>query len=150
MRILETYIGDFEQDDVAEQMPRCDNRDISVSGNSAPTSTYLKRPLRSFNAAKSMRKLETQSMLDDERHATRYVVNQLASAFVPKKFFGIPCIIRDISKTGACLEFCEETLMMPHQLILYIDDFQFRVDCEPRWHDQHKMGLLFMLRKRRA
>ena len=67
-----------------------------------PTSTYLMQPLRSLSAAKSMRKLDTQFALDDERRARRYIANKLAEVYAPKEFFGTPCIIRDISGDG-CL-----------------------------------------------
>ena len=136
----------FSKSELAERTSLGDQSDIAVCRSSVPSSTYLLQPLRSLRIAKSSSKPEKQLVLDDERRAPRHTVNLLAEVFVPEKFFGMefmPCIIRDISKTGVCLEFNEAMLNVPDQLTLSIDDFQFTVECKPKWIDCRKLGLIF-------
>ncbi len=141
----EVFTNGRTRSKLAKKMRLSEKDNISVRRGLVPTSTYLMQPLRSLSAAKSMRKLETQFALDDERRARRYIANQLAEVYAPKEFFGTPCIIRDISETGACLEFHQEMSLMPDQLLLNVDDFQLTVECKPKWSDCCKMGLLFVI-----
>ncbi len=59
----------------------------------------------------------------------------------------VPCIIRNLSETGAKLEF-EQAYLLPAEFILQIDLEDFEVTCERRWEEGLRCGVEFISEKR--
>ncbi|MET1414563.1 PilZ domain-containing protein [Roseibium sp. HPY-6] len=59
----------------------------------------------------------------------------------------VPCIVRNLSETGAKLEF-EQAYLLPHEFVLQIDLEDFEVTCERRWEDGLRCGVEFTSEKR--
>lgn len=59
----------------------------------------------------------------------------------------VPCIIRNLSETGAKLEF-EQAYLLPQEFDLQIDLEDFEVTCERRWEEGLRCGVEFISEKR--
>nr|WP_319386610.1 PilZ domain-containing protein [uncultured Roseibium sp.] len=59
----------------------------------------------------------------------------------------IPCIVRNLSESGAKLEF-EQAYLLPQEFVLQIDLEDFEVTCQRRWEDGLRCGVEFISGKR--
>ncbi|WP_434052737.1 MAG: PilZ domain-containing protein [Roseibium sp.] len=59
----------------------------------------------------------------------------------------VPCIVRNLSESGAKLEF-EQAYLLPQEFILQIDLEDFEVTCQRRWEDGLRCGVEFISGKR--
>jgi len=59
----------------------------------------------------------------------------------------VPCIVRNLSETGAKLEF-EQAYLLPQEFVLQIDLEDFEVTCQRRWEDGLRCGVEFISGKR--
>ncbi|CTQ56181.1 hypothetical protein LP7551_04740 [Roseibium album] len=59
----------------------------------------------------------------------------------------IPCMVRNISESGAMLEF-ETAFILPKEFNLYIDLEDYEVTCERRWEKGLRCGVQFIGEKR--
>ncbi|MCV0428159.1 MAG: PilZ domain-containing protein [Roseibium sp.] len=60
----------------------------------------------------------------------------------------IPCLIRDLSESGAKLEF-DQPYMLPEEFVLQIDLQDYEVSCKRRWIEGLQCGAEFVGEKRR-
>jgi len=105
---------------------------------SSPTSSYLTRPLRSIDAARTMSNLKARLLIADERRsADRHAANLSAKAIGSANFTARECVVRDISETGVRISFKEAVPELPELLKLHIE-------CELRWQTQRDSGLAFI------
>jgi hypothetical protein len=58
-----------------------------------------------------------------------------------------PCTVRDISSTGAALEFSDLVSqilrLIPETVTLVIPEDKLRLSCRVAWHRNYKMGVAF-------
>jgi hypothetical protein len=54
----------------------------------------------------------------------------------------VPCVIRDLSETGAKAEF-DLGWIVPSHFVLFVDLEGFKVECEKVWHQGKLYGLRF-------
>ncbi|WP_422039456.1 PilZ domain-containing protein [Roseibium sp.] len=59
----------------------------------------------------------------------------------------VPCIVRNLSDSGAKLEF-EQAYLLPQEFVLQIDLEDFEVTCQRRWEDGLRCGVEFISGKR--
>lgn len=59
----------------------------------------------------------------------------------------VPCIVRNLSESGAKLEF-EQAYLLPQEFVLQIDLEDFEVTCQRRWEDGLRCGVEFISGKR--
>ena len=59
----------------------------------------------------------------------------------------VPCIVRNLSESGAKLEF-EQAYLLPQEFVLQIDLEDFEVTCQKRWEDGLRCGVEFISGKR--
>jgi len=59
----------------------------------------------------------------------------------------IPCIVRNVSESGALLQF-EQAYMLPKEFDLHIDLEDYEVTCERRWEEGLRCGVQFISEKR--
>jgi hypothetical protein len=55
----------------------------------------------------------------------------------------IPCTIRDISKTGAALEFAYSTKTIPTSFTLLMPEDRLRLPCRTVWRNDFRIGVAF-------
>jgi hypothetical protein len=79
----------------------------------------------------------------ETRIATRHRVNKAAAV----EYGGLkqPCIVRDISDTGAALEFSDliRAMRLPERFNLIVPDDGLRLACRIVWHREYRMGVTF-------
>ena len=58
-----------------------------------------------------------------------------------------PCTVRDISSTGAALEFSDLVSqvmrLVPEKVTLVIPEDKLRLSCRVAWHRNYRMGVAF-------
>jgi hypothetical protein len=79
----------------------------------------------------------------ETRIATRHRVNK--PAIVEYGGLKQPCILRDISSTGAALEFPDlaRTMRLPERFNLIVPEDKLRLACRTVWHREYRMGVTF-------
>ncbi|WP_236843030.1 PilZ domain-containing protein [Bradyrhizobium icense] len=55
-----------------------------------------------------------------------------------------PCIVRDISSTGAALDF-SELIRIPNEFTLILPDDKLRLPCRVVWRKEYRLGVVFDL-----
>lgn len=84
---------------------------------------------------------------DDEaaagQRALRTRVLKGAHAAFNQEFSAIPCIVRDMSDTGARLQF-DEGWFVPPLFTLFVEIDGFKVECERVWHKGSSCGVRFI------
>jgi hypothetical protein len=55
-----------------------------------------------------------------------------------------PCIVRDISSTGAALDF-SELIRIPDEFTLILPDGKLKLPCRVVWRKAYRLGVLFDL-----
>jgi hypothetical protein len=81
--------------------------------------------------------------------APRVRVLKGAHAAFNKEFSAIPCMVRDLSETGAKLEF-EGGWFVPEQFTLHVDVDGYKVECRRLWHRGRFCGVEFIGEKIRT
>lgn len=66
-----------------------------------------------------------------------------AHAAFNQEFSAIPCVVRDLSETGARLQF-DEGWFVPPLFTLFVDVDGFKVECERVWHKGSHCGVRFL------
>ncbi len=79
----------------------------------------------------------------DRRSARRQRVLKAAVAAFNQEFSTYPCIVRNISDTGAKLEFADPT-QVPSSFVLHVELDGFKVECERVWQHGHDCGVRFI------
>jgi protein involved in temperature-dependent protein secretion len=56
-----------------------------------------------------------------------------------------PCIVRDLSTTGAALEFSDpaRSMRLPERFNLIVPEDKLRLACRTVWHRDFRMGVTF-------
>ena len=56
-----------------------------------------------------------------------------------------PCTVRDISSTGAALEFADPVVLhqLPEKITLVIPEDELRVSCRVVWQRNYRLGVAF-------
>ena len=117
----------------------------SDSVSSQPTSTYLARPLRSLDAAKTITNVKARLLAANERRSSdRHMANLTAKVIGLADFKALKCNVRDISETGVRLSFEEPAPALPKLLKLHIEDLNLIVSCELKWQTDYQSGLIFV------
>ncbi|MEQ8479549.1 MAG: PilZ domain-containing protein [Hoeflea sp.] len=75
--------------------------------------------------------------------APRMRVLKGAHAAFNQEFSAIPCTVRDLSETGAKLEF-EGGWFVPEQFTLHVDVDGYKVECRRLWHRGRFCGVAFI------
>jgi len=83
----------------------------------------------------------------EKRAARRQRVLKAAVAAFNMEFSTIPCVVRNLSETGARLEF-NEGAAAPERFVLQIELDGFKVDCERVWQRGNICGVRFVSEKR--
>ncbi|WP_420408805.1 PilZ domain-containing protein [Hoeflea sp.] len=81
--------------------------------------------------------------------APRVRVLKGAHAAFNKEFSAIPCKLRDLSETGAKLEF-EGGWFVPEEFTLHVDIDGYKVECRRLWHKGRFCGVEFIGEKIRT
>ncbi|MEQ8305700.1 MAG: PilZ domain-containing protein [Hoeflea sp.] len=81
--------------------------------------------------------------------ALRVRVLKGAHAAFNKEFSAIPCTVRDLSETGAKIEF-EGGWFVPEQFTLHVDIDGYKVECRRLWHRGRFCGVEFTSEKIRT
>lgn len=81
--------------------------------------------------------------------APRIRVLKGAHAAFNQEFSAIPCTVRDLSETGAKLEF-EGGWFVPEQFTLHVDIDGYKVECRRLWHRGRFCGVEFISDKVRT
>lgn len=79
----------------------------------------------------------------ETRIAPRYIVNKPAVAdYGGDKY---PCVVRDLSTTGAAIEFPERVNVIPIKkgFTLIIPDDRLKLPCRIVWQRDYRMGVTF-------
>jgi two-component system chemotaxis response regulator CheY len=82
--------------------------------------------------------------MDDRRSATRTRVLKSGKILLGKH--AVPCTVRNVSETGACLE-VQTTAGVPSDFILIIGNDPERT-CKTIWRDHRKLGVQFKEREK--
>lgn len=82
------------------------------------------------------------SVEETERPRRSRVLKGAHAAF-NQEHSAVPCIVRDLSETGAKLEF-DLGWIVPSQFTLFVDIDGFKVDCEKVWHRGNFFGVRFI------
>lgn len=79
----------------------------------------------------------------ETRIAPRFRVNKRAT--VEYRVFKLPCTVRDISITGAALDFSDlvRSLRIPSKFVLVIPEDQLTLPCHVVWQRDYKIGVAF-------
>jgi PilZ domain len=81
--------------------------------------------------------------LVETRIAARHRVNKPATV----EYGGLkqPCLVRDISVTGAALEFSDliRVMRLPERFKLIVPEDGLRLRCRIVWHRDYRMGVTF-------
>jgi len=56
----------------------------------------------------------------------------------------ITCMIRDISTSGAALQFSERTDRIPASFDLIIPEHGLKLSCQVAWRSPFRMGVMFL------
>jgi PilZ domain len=54
-----------------------------------------------------------------------------------------PCIIRDLSVTGAAIEFSDLSAMVPEAFTLVVPEDKLNLRCRVVWRNGYRMGVTF-------
>lgn len=90
------------------------------------------------------------SLEDERRWATRKSCATAGIIMTPALAIPVPCIIRDMSTTGARLEIREagavagSKLKLPSTFMLVIRTDRFEVDCAIQWRRGGEIGVRFL------
>jgi len=79
----------------------------------------------------------------DRRAAERRKTNMAAKALLPNTREALPCVVLDISSTGARVQVEETDQFLPTALKLYITKMSVIANCEQRWRKGREIGLEF-------
>lgn len=88
---------------------------------------------------------ETESDLNERARRARAL--KKGKLLFNRGLRSVPCIIRNLSDTGAKLEF-EQAYLLPQEFVLQIDLEDFEVTCERRWEEGLRCGVEFISEKR--
>ena len=79
----------------------------------------------------------------ETRIAPRHKVNKPAT--IEYGALKQPCIVRDISMTGAALEFSAQirAIRLPERFSLVVPEDKLRLPCRVAWHREYRMGVTF-------
>lgn len=80
---------------------------------------------------------------DASERALRTRVLKGAHAAFNQEFSAIPCVVRDMSDTGARLQF-DEGWFVPPLFTLFVEVDGFKVECERVWHKGSSCGVRFL------
>lgn len=79
----------------------------------------------------------------ENRVAHRQRVLKSARASFNDQFSAIPCVMRNVSETGARLQF-EDMAIVPRVFTLFVDLDGYKVQCERVWQDGKSCGVRFV------
>jgi len=122
-----------------------DEERLSDCEPSSPTSSYLTRPVRSIDAARTMVNVKARLLKSNERRGSdRYAANLSAKASGLQNFTARKCVVSDISETGIRISFSEPIPELPKFLKLHIEDLHLIVKCELKWQRHRNSGMAFV------
>lgn len=87
--------------------------------------------------------VEQEGQDSELRTARRQRVLKSARASFNDEFSAVSCVMRNVSETGAKLEF-EEIVVLPRSFTLYVDLDGYKVQCERVWQDGRSCGVRFV------
>jgi hypothetical protein len=80
--------------------------------------------------------------MEERRRLTRHVVNKPAKIGFDDQSSLIDCIVRDLSSSGACLQF-PAPLQAPELFELSFDNFRSTRACRVAWRQPDRLGVCF-------
>ncbi|MFZ1814616.1 MAG: PilZ domain-containing protein [Rhizobiaceae bacterium] len=87
--------------------------------------------------------MTTENESNEHRVAFRQRVLKTAIAAFNEQFSAIPCVVRNVSETGAKLEF-EDPSIVPREFILHMELDGYKVKCERVWLSAKLCGVRFI------
>jgi len=84
---------------------------------------------------------------EGRRTARRARVLKSAIASFNQNFSSAPCVVRNLSQTGARIEFTDATLV-PGQFELHVEIDGYKVDCRRIWTRGNVCGVVFVSARR--
>lgn len=81
-------------------------------------------------------------MMVERRQLARTKVQKSAKVVMDSYSGFVPCMVRDISTLGACIEFAPP-IQIPDKFVMSFDSFRSARMCRVRWRADHRVGVAF-------